>query len=107
MRVLLAPTPSRLRSGLCVGVFWAVTAARLPRIRTGFPFAERTLFSFSCDRLSPVWHSGFYLPERRDSSGRRSAGGRQGLHGPGEFAGWSVGVFSSQGTRRLSLTRPG
>ena len=32
---------------------------------------------------------------------------RQGLHGPGEFAGWSVGVFSSQGTRRLSVTRPG
>ena len=36
-----APTPSRFRSGLVVGIFWAVTAARLPRIRTGFPFAEQ------------------------------------------------------------------
>jgi hypothetical protein len=35
-----------MRSGWFVGVFWAVTAARLPRILTGFPFAERTLFSF-------------------------------------------------------------
>jgi hypothetical protein len=45
-----APTPSRLRSGLSVGVFQAVTAARLPRIHTGFPCAERAL---TCFELQP------------------------------------------------------
>jgi hypothetical protein len=57
-----APTPSRLRSGFDVEVIQAVTAARLPRIHTGFPFAERTLFHFLtltgwCRYVSTV---GFY-----------------------------------------------
>ena len=56
------PTPSRLRSGLSVGVSWAVTAARLPRIHTGFPFAERIdIQIFMQPAIAGYWTKEFYL----------------------------------------------
>jgi hypothetical protein len=69
-----APTPSRFRSGLVVGIFWAVTAARLPRIHTGFPFAEQVLFRFPSQPASAGMLAGFYSQRPVDTSGGRLAG---------------------------------
>ena len=68
-----APTPSRFGSGLVVGIFWAVTAARLPRIRTGFPFAEQVLFRFPSQPDSTGMLAGFYSQRPVDTSGGRLA----------------------------------
>ena len=59
------PDAFPLAQWLFVGVSWAVTAARLPRIRTGFPFAEQYLLGLPRRPASPVGQP--------DSTGNRGA----------------------------------